>query len=152
MDSRNPRTNGGDDQLHPSLHDVVERIADRQPPDELVARCLELAKSQTPDQRPKPARRTSRRGAHWLIAAALAASIVAAVVLLRPADESRYVVVQEPPTIQEDSFDSEWVNESPTLWAYHQKAHQTPDALDDLLEAHAREFNVSGSAMSMFGS
>jgi hypothetical protein len=153
MNSRKTGQNDSDDQLDPSLREVVRRIADSQPPEELVKRCVTLAKSQTPDQRPEPAKHTSRQAAPWLIAVAIAATIMAVVVLRRPANDPRYVVKPNPPVIhQETSFDSEWVNESPTLWAYHQKSHQTPDALDDLLEAHAREFRVSGPAMSVFGS
>jgi hypothetical protein len=153
MDSQKPRTNDGDDQLDPSLSDVVERIADSQPPEDLVVRCVKVAKSQTPDPRPEPAKRPSQRAAPWLIAVAIAASIIAAVVLLQPANDSRYVVKPKSPVIQEEEpFDPEWVNESPTLWAYHQTANQSPDELDDLLEAHARDFRVSGPVMSMFGS
>ena len=154
MDSQKRRTNDGGDQLEPSLREVVERIADSQPPENLVTRCVELAKSQTPGQRPEPAtKRNAPRVATWLIATAVAASIVAAAVLMRPVDDSRYVVQPNPPTIQEDdSRVSEWINESPTLWAYHQTARQSPDELDDLLEAHARDFRVSGTAMSIFGS
>jgi hypothetical protein len=153
MDSRDPSTNDGDDQLDPPLREVVQRIAESQPPEDLVARCVKLAKRQRPDQRPEPAERTSPRAATWLIAAAVAASIIAAVVYLRPVDDSREVVQQKPRVIQEeDPFDTEWVNESPTLWAYHQTAQQSPEDLDDLLETHARDFRVSGPAMSLFGS
>jgi hypothetical protein len=153
MNSGKTRPNDRDDQLDPSLRKVVQRIADRQPPEELVTRCVTLAKSQTPQLRPEPARHSSRRAAPWLIAVAIAASIMAMVVLRRPADDSIHVAESNPPVMQEEnSFDSEWVSESPTLWAYRRRAHQTPDALDDLLDTHAREFRVSGPAMPAFGS
>ena len=155
MDSQRPRTNDGDDQLEPSLREVVERIAESQPPENLVTRCVTLAKSQTPDQRPEPASlRTNPRVASWLVAVtAVAASIVAVAVFMRPVEDSRHVVQSNPPSIQEDdSDDFEWINESPTFWVYHQTAQQSPEELDDLLEAHAQDFRVSGPAVSMFGS
>lgn len=159
MDSQKPWSNDrdSDDQLDPSLREVVERISVSQPPQDLVARSVKLAKRQVANQHTQPSDRRYRWATPWLVVLAVATSIVIAVTLWqRPdhdSDEPNIAVKSKGATAPEaDEFDSDWVNESPTMWAYHQTAGQSSEQLDDLLTAHARDFRVSGPAMSVFGS
>lgn len=161
MNSDETRPTGGEEhqRLEPTLEKIVGRIAESQPPDELTKRSMDSAKRELAGRNRIGARRPIPPTWSWGIVLAVATAIlVTATLLWLPRrDHNGGDLVRKSnsaPVVDTEEFDADWVNQSPTLWAYHQSACRSPEGLDDLLAEHAARFNVSGpvATMSPFGS
>jgi hypothetical protein len=159
MNSQEPWSNKSDDQLDPSLGKVVQRISASEPPADLVVRSMDLAKRHLAAERRPSVGRRFWRTTPWLVALAVAATIVSAILLWRLPNhgtgQSEFVQTPQPvPKKRAEPSEADWVQQSPTLWAYHQNALDSSEELDGLLADHASRFRVSGPVMSLspFGS
>jgi hypothetical protein len=124
------------DELGPELREAVEAVLDDDPPTDWAEDTLESLRQRTPRTGPRP----SRRLAAW-IALAAAASILVAVLWTSPriVNNAPDVVGQPSGRLETTPALEQSDAAQPTLWNYQQAARQSPEALDALLDKHARQ-------------
>ena len=135
--------------LHGRLREAVQRALDNGPPEELMRGALDRLRREGPPG--APARRPARRRVAWAIALAAAAS-VAGLILLRQS----YTGGDGQPKIAKDvapaaDAATNGVEQPPTFWTYHLAARRSPEALDALLDEHAKQLGFSEPAFFPFG-
>jgi hypothetical protein len=121
--------------LSPALCDAVAEILARPVPEELSRRVLEAVRQQVP---PKTRRPIGRLALVALLATA--ASIGVALLgwrLLGSRAPGPIPGPSGPPAVAHDPAVP--VAPLPTLWAYQQAAKESPEALESLLDRHARQ-------------
>ena len=125
------------EELSPGLRDAVECVLSDPMPEELTSRALEAARHRvTRDTR--KARRRITSGA--LLATAVSIALIALAVHFQTGRtrDGQAVVSPRPPVIREEILPAS-AKDLPTAWAYTQAARQSPEALDALLDRHARQ-------------
>ena len=139
------------DRLAPPLDALVERIAGEEPPEEVVRRSIQRVRQQSPKLDKGSLSRPNRR---LVIAVALATAVSLACVALTSwvsrnggdqvqiVEEQIPVETEPPESIPPDSpaVEQHPAAPSPTFWAYHQAAHRSPEALESLLDEHAKTY------------
>ena len=142
MADRNVGRSGGRprDELGDELRRISEGIVRDTPPEDLVQRALAKARTAVAaasESRPRVrARRRSRRAMFWSTVAAV--SVGAAVLAWfhrpippLPIDQPTIAALpQTPQTIPQDL---------PTAWAYRQALAESPEAMEALLDHHAKQ-------------
>jgi hypothetical protein len=136
------------DELGSELREAVEAVLYDDPPTDWAEETLESLRQRGLRTAPRQSRRFAT-----CIALAAAASIVAAILSSRPwlADKGPEVVdkplehpEEAPAFVQSDAV-------QPTLWAYQQAVRQSPEALDALLDKHARQLLHPSSRAELGG-
>ncbi len=125
------------EELSPELRGAVERVLSDPVPDDFTRRALEGARGRVPRARQKFA----RRNLVWVLLGT-AASIGAIVLVLwlrgGRAREEQAVKVPASRAAARD-VPAAAAGYLPTAWAYDRAARQSPEALDALLDRHARQ-------------
>lgn len=139
------------DELSPGLRKAVDAVLRDGPPEELTRRCLDAARRRRPAKAGRPARR-----AVYLVAFAAAACVAAALLVwqFRGGGPGREPIARPPSAPQKVPSPEQPVDTpqpSPTWWAYHQAARQSPEALEALLDEHADQLALSGPTSWRFG-
>lgn len=128
------------DELRPELRRVVDGIARETPPQDLIERALDKARRRVASeaaQRPGFLDgRRMRRFVLWNLVVAASVGAVALALVLRPIPwfqpNAPPPVVLPPPQVAA-------APDLPTAWAYHQALGQSPEALEALLDRHAKQ-------------
>ena len=155
-----PKENQGRpaDRLAPPLDALVEKIAAGEPPEDVVRRSMERARQAGPT----PGNRFSRPYRRLATAVALATAAGLACVSLawwfNGNDGERVEIVEGHSPVETDPsertpWDESEVEEKPaapppTFWAYHQAARRSPEALESLLDEHAKTYAFGRAASS----
>ena len=122
------------DDLAPELRRAVQDVLDQSPPEDLMRRTLDGLRR----RRPGTVRTNRRR--HPLLSALAVAVCIAVLVLVgryrNGGDGQNRPVPPKEITLQPtDSL--------PTVWAYHRASHDSPEALEKLLDEHAGRLLVT---------
>ena len=132
------------EELSPRLREAIGRIVDVPPPKELLDRSLQRAQRSSA----QPVRRRRRQVAVWVALAA--AACVSGVAYLGSLDRSGdpTAEIKDDPDSPSDTPSPDVprheLRSSPTLWAYHRAAQQSPEALAELLDEHADQMATTG--------
>jgi hypothetical protein len=124
------------DELGPRLREAVERVRGDAAPEDLAQRALDATRRRLA-QHPHRAR---RRILFWLTPAAAAAVVLAALTMyFRAGSPESPPVPSQPLQVVHEDVSAAVADELPTAWAYQCAARQSPEALDALLDRHARQ-------------
>ena len=132
---RHPR-----DELCPELRRAVEGIVQEPPPEDLMLRALERARRQVAmhaeGELGPPGRRRVRRAVFWSLVAAASLGVVVLNWLNRP---SASFPPHQPTPVALPQRQMTIAPDLPTAWAYHEVLGQSPEALELMLDRHARQ-------------
>lgn len=130
------------DELAPELRRAVEEVLGQSPPEDLMRRTLDDLR-----QRRARAARPSRRRRVLIRVLALALSIAMLVLVGRHRNGGDGQNGPAPP----EEIALQPTDTLPTLWAYHRASHNSPEALDELLDQHAGRLLVTESKSFRIG-
>jgi hypothetical protein len=125
------------EELSPALRDAVESVLNDPMPEELTGRVLVAARRRVT----RSTRLPTRRITSWaVLATAASIALIALAMHFHAGRTPNGPLVQSPqPPVMRKDVPAASPNDLPTAWAYTQAARQSPEALDALLDRHARQ-------------